>query len=461
MSLTSADHSTASWRAIDTRHHLHPFTDYKRLAAEGGARIITRGDGIYLWDSDGRQLIDGMAGLWCVNVGYGRQELADAAYAQMRELAYYNTFFKTASPPGIALSEKLAQLAPGALNHAFFANSGSEANDTIVRLVWHYWDLVGRPRKKAIIGRRYGYHGVTVAACSLSGMAPMHRQGGLPLPGFHHVMPPYWYDFGGDLSPEEFGLKAARAIEDRILELGADSVAAVIAEPIQGAGGVIIPPATYWPEVVRICRAHDVLLIADEVICGFGRLGHWFGSELYGLEPDLMPIAKGLTSGYVPMAAVMVGDRVAEALIDRGGEFFHGFTYSGHPTAAAVALANIDLIERDDLIRRTREDVGPYLQERLRATFADHPLVGEVRGVGLIAAIELVDDKPTRRRFPKYGDVGTRCRDHAFAHDLVMRAVRDTMVLAPPLIISRDEVDALIHRACQAIDATARDLGRL
>ena len=451
----------ADWRALDTRHHLHPFTDYRALAAEGGSRVITRGDGVWLWDADGNRILDGMSGLWNVNVGHGRQELADAAYRQMRELAYYNTFFKTATPPAIELAAKLSALAPDGLRHVFFANSGSEANDTMVRLVRHFWNLEGRPRKKTIISRIHGYHGSTMAAASLSGMMPMHRQADLPLPGIVHIMSPYGFDYarvGEDL--EAFAARAAAALEDRIVELGADSVAAFIAEPIQGAGGVIIPPDGYWPKIQRICAKHDVLLVVDEVICGFGRTGRWFGSDLYGVRPDLMPLAKGVTSGYQPLAALMIGDRVATTLIDKGEEFFHGFTYSGHPVAAAVALANIAVIEREGLVARVADDIGPYFQARLNETFADHPLVGEVRGVGLIAAIELVEDRATRRHFPKPGEVGTRCRNHSFRCGLVMRAVRDAMVLAPPLVITKDEVDTLIDRAKQAVDATAQDLGR-
>lgn len=449
----------AELKALDTAHHLHPFTDYKALADEGGSRIIERGEGVWLWDSDGNKMLDAMAGLWCVNVGYGREELAVAAADQMRRLAYYNSFFKTASAPSIELAAKLVSLTPTGLNRVFFANSGSEATDTVVRMVRHFWNLRGKHRKKTIIGRTHGYHGSTLGAVSLSGMSAMHSQADLPLPGFVHIKPPYWYDFGGDLSPEEFGLQAARALEERILELGADTVGAFIAEPVQGAGGVIIPPESYWPEVQRICKAYDVLLIADEVICGFGRLGHWFGSDRFSIEPDLMPMAKGITSGYVPLSAVMVGDKVAETLIEKGGEFYHGFTYSGHPVACAVALANIALIESEGLIGRVHDDIGPYLQARLRETFEDHPLVGEVRGEGLIGAIELVADKKTRARLPDYGKTGTFCRDECFKRDLVMRAVRDAMVLSPPLTISKGEVDELIVRAKGAIDATAKAVG--
>ncbi len=459
MNISPLRNSTVQWRASDIRHHLHPFTDTKALAEEGGSRIITKAEGAWLEDSEGHRILDGMAGLWCVNVGYGRKELAEAAYRQMLELPYYNTFFKTATPPPIELSEKLAALAPGDLNHAFYASSGSEANDTVVRLVRHYWNLMERPGKKTFISREYAYHGSTMAAASLGGMEAMHGQADLPLPGFEHVMPPYWYDYGGELGAEDFGRAAAQAVEDKILELGADQVAAFIGEPLQGAGGVIIPPRTYWPEIQRICRRHEVLLIVDEVICGFGRTGHWFGSELFGIAPDIMPMAKGLTSGYLPLSAVMVSDRIANDLIERGGEFFHGFTYSGHPVACAVALENIRIIEQEGLVERVREDTGPYLQAALRDALADHPLVGEVRGVGLIGAIELVEDRAGRKHFEPLGRVGGICRDHCFANDLIMRAVRDAMVFSPPLTLSHEEIDELVERIKRCIDLTARDVG--
>ncbi len=458
----TAPRRTDDLRQIDLAHHLHPFTDHAAFANEGGGRIIVRGEGIWLWDSDDNRILDGMSGLWCVNVGYGRRPLIEAAADQMARLAYYNTFFKTATPPAVELARVLAECTPPGLEHVFFAGSGSEAVDTAVRLVRHYWALKGAPRRRVIIGRRHGYHGSTLAAASVGGMAPMHRQGDLPLPDFTHVLPPYAFEYarpGEDA--DAFGRRAAAALEERILDLGADRVAAFIAEPIQGAGGVLIPPDSYWPEVQRICARHDVLLVADEVICGFGRTGRWFGADRFAIRPDVMTLAKGITSGYVPMAAVMVGERVARTLIDDGGEFFHGFTYSGHPVAAAVALANLALIREEGLVERVAQVTGPALAQRLAETFAGHPLVGEVRSCGLLAAIELVDNPATRRRFAEPGKVGTRCRDHAFAGGLVMRAVRDTMVLAPPLIITEAEIDELVTRARAAIDATARDLGRL
>jgi putrescine aminotransferase len=452
--------TTARWRELDVRHHLSPFTDYHSLKrGEGGSRIVVHAEGVRLMDSEGETLLDGMAGLWCVNVGYGRKELAEAAYRQMLELPYYNTFFKTATPPAVELSEKLAQIAPAALNRVFYGSSGSESNDTVVRMIRRYWNLMGKPEKTHIVSRTYAYHGSTMASASLGGMVPMQEGFGLPLPGFHHVMPPYWFDFADkDESPEDFGRRAAKAVEDKILEIGPEKVGAFVGEPIQGAGGVIVPPETYWPEIRRICRQYDVLLVADEVICGFGRTGAWFASEHYGIEPDLMTMAKGITSGYVPLSAVMVSDRVGEVLEGHASEFAHGYTYSGHPVACAVALANIEIIERDGLIEKVRDETGPYLAEKLQ-TLADHPLVGQVRSKGLIGAIELVEDKATRKHFNPLGRVGTICRDHCFANGLVMRAVRDGMVLSPPLIIEKAEIDELVEKARHCFDLTAKDVG--
>jgi len=458
MTTLPARNTTTWWRESDIRHHLHPFTDTKGLAEDGGARIITAAEGATLTDSEGAKMLDGMAGLWCVNIGYGRKELAEAAHRQMLELPYYNTFFKTATPSSVELAEKLVEITPEGLNHVFFGSSGSEANDTIVRAVRHFWNLEGQPSKKTFISRTYAYHGSTMASVSLGGMSAMHAQADLPLPGFVHVMPPYWYDFGGDLTPEEFGLTAASAVEDKILELGADNVAAFIGEPIQGAGAVIIPPESYWPEVQRICRKHDVLLIVDEVICGFGRTGHMFASEYYGLKPDLMTLAKGITSGYLPLSAAMIGDRVADTLISKGGEFYHGFTYSGHPVACAVALANIKIIEDEKLVQRSHDETGPQLAERL-AELAAHPIVGEVRSLGLIGAVEIVKDKARRSHFDDLGATGTLCRDHCMAGGLVLRAVRDVMVMSPPLSITTAEIDQMIDILRQALDRTAEDVG--
>lgn len=452
----TSNRPTAEWQRLDRRHHLHPFTDFKALGHKG-SRIITRAEGVYLWDSEGNRILDGMAGLWCVNVGYGRRELAEAAYRQMLELPYYNIFFQTAHPPAVELSRVLAEVTPPHLNHVFFTGSGSEANDTVVRMVRRYWDLRGKPSKFNIVSRVNAYHGSTMAGASLGGMGPMHAQGGLPIPGIVHVAQPYWYAEGGDLTPAEFGVRAARALAEKIDELGAENVAAFIAEPIQGAGGVIVPPETYWPEISRICAERDILLVVDEVICGFGRTGKWFGSDYYGLEPDLMPIAKGLSSGYMPIGGVMVGDRVAEVLIEEGGEFHHGFTFQGHPVACAVALENLRILREEKIIERM-QDVVPYFQQRLRE-LGDHPLVGEVRGVGFLGAVEIVRDKKKRQFFEPAGRVGTICRDHCFDNGLVMRAVRDTMIVSPPLIMTREHVDELVTKARYCLDLTAAELG--
>jgi putrescine aminotransferase len=446
---------TESLRQLDAAHHLHPFTDTKALAVEG-TRVIVKAEGCWLIDSDGNRILDAMAGLWCVNVGYGRERLVEAAARQMRELPYYNTFFKSATPPSIELAAKLAEVTPDGLNHAFFANSGSEANDTIIRMVRHFWALRGQPDKRVIIGREFGYHGSTVLTTAVGGLAAMHGQAGM-LPDFAHIRPPYVYRDRGNMSVAEFGRAAALALEEKITELGAGRVGAFIAEPIQGAGGVIIPPETYFPEIQRICREHDVLLIADEVICGFGRTGRWFASELLGIDPDLMTLAKGLSSGYQPISAVMVGDRVARTLIDDGGEFFHGFTYSGHPVACAVALENIAIIEEEGLVERAGSDIGPYLQERMR-TLLDHPLVGEVRGVGMIGCVELVRDKEGPTFFEPIGRVGVVCRDHCIRRGLMMRAVRDGMIFSPPLTLSREEADFMVSTLRAALDTTGAEV---
>tara|TARA_B100000768_G_C11283867_1_gene380588 strand:- start:1597 stop:2973 length:1377 start_codon:yes stop_codon:yes gene_type:complete len=443
---------TQTLQDLDRRHHMHPFTDQGDLN-QRGTRIITKADGVYLWDSEGHKMLDGMAGLWCVAIGYGRRELADAAHHQMMELPYYNSFFQCTTPPAIRLAKKLAELAPAHLNNVFFTGSGSESNDTVLRLVRHYWTVKGQPEKSVIISRKNAYHGSTVAGASLGGMSYMHKQGGLPIPGIEHIDQPYWFDEGGDFTADEFGLERARQLEHKILEMGVDKVAAFIGEPIQGAGGVIIPPATYWPEIQRICEKYGILLIADEVICGFGRTGNWFGSETFGMRPDFMSIAKGLSSGYLPIGGVLVSDRVADVLKQQGGDINHGYTYSGHPATAAVALKNIEIIEREKLVERVAEDTGPYLQARWRE-LADHALVGEVRGIGLIAALELIKDKATRQRWVAGGKVGGLCRDFCTANGLVMRATGDTMLISPPLVISKSEIDELIEKARKSLDDT-------
>jgi putrescine---pyruvate transaminase len=451
--------STADWRALDGQHHLHPFTDFGALAKEGGPRVVVRGEGVHIIDSEGKRILDGMSGLWCCMLGYGRKELAEVAYQQMLELPFYNTFFKTATPPSIQLAAKLAEVAPAHVSRVFFTGSGSEGNDTILRIVRHYWTVKGQPDKKVIISRLNGYHGSTVAGASLGGMTYMHAQGDLPIPGIVHIEQPYWYENGYDVSPAEYGIRAARRLAEKIEQVGPAKVAAFIAEPIQGAGGIVIPPETYWPEIQRICDHYGILLIADEVICGFGRTGKWFGSEYYGIKPDLMTIAKGLTSGYIPMGGVLVGDRVGDVLFNEGGEFEHGFTYSGHPVAAAVALENIRILQDEQIIEKCAANVAPYLQQKWQEAFADHPMVGECRGLGMFAAIVLMKDKAKHEFFPNGGEIGLKCREYCFANGLVMRAVGSTMIIAPPLVMTRENVDELVQKARLAVDLTARDLG--
>jgi putrescine aminotransferase len=450
--------NTKDWQVLDARHYLHPFTDHKALA-ERGTHVIADAKGVWLRDADGREILDGMSGLWCVNIGYGRRELIEAACAQLERLPYYNSFFQCTHPPAIELAALLAEVTPPQFRRVFFTTSGSEALDTVVRLVRRYWDLIEQPQRKILISRENAYHGSTLAGASLGGMKAMHAQGDLPVPGIEHVAQPYWFGSDRNLSPDEFGLACARALERKILELGPERVAAFVAEPIQGAGGVVIPPASYWPEVARICRAHGVLLVVDEVICGFGRTGCWFGSEYYGLEPDLMPMAKAMSSAYQPIGGVMVADRVADVLVEQGGEFFHGFTHSAHPVACAVAIANIGLLRRERIIERAAADTMPYLQERWR-TLGTHPLVGEARGLGMLAALELVRDKASGARFEPVGHAGTICRDIAYQQGLIMRAVRDTMIVAPPLVMTRAEIDELITRVVRSLDLTAAALAR-
>ena len=449
---------TARWREMDRLHQLHPYTEFKSYAREGG-RIITKADGVWLWDSEGEQILDGMAGLWCVNIGYGRDELAEAAYAQMKELPYYNTFFKTATPPSAELAQILSEVTPKGFEHVFFCNSGSEANDTVVKIVRYYWNLMKKPEKKTIISRNYAYHGVTLAAASLSGLSDMHGQFDLPLDkGFSHIDGPYWYRHGGDLSPDEYGVKVARKLEERINELGPDKVAAFIAEPINGAGGIMVPPESYFPEIKRICKEHDLLLIVDEVICGFGRTGQWFGSDTFDIEPDLMSIAKGLSSGYLPISGVMVGERVAKALLASDEEFVHGFTYSAHPVACAVAIANLNIMRDEKIVERCGAETAPYFQSKFRELL-DHPLVGEVRGRGMLAAVEMVQDKARRAHFPNEGETGKLCRSYCTENGLIMRATRDSMLCSPALVISKEEIDELIRRFTVALDQTAKDRG--
>jgi putrescine---pyruvate transaminase len=442
----------AELRRLDVAHHLPGQTDYRLQAELGGSRLIVRAEGCTIHDADGNAILDGMAGLWCVNAGYGRAELARAAYEQMLELPYYNTFFKTASVPAVRLATEVAARLGGNLAHVFFNTSGSEANDTALRLARHYWAVRGQPRRKIFISRWNAYHGSTVAGASLGGMKAMHAQGDLPIPGIEHVMQPYLFGeaFGED--PARFAARAAAAVEERILKVGPENVAAFIGEPVQGAGGVIIPPPGYWPQVEAVCRKYGILLVSDEVICGFGRLGRWFGFQHFGVQPDIVTMAKGLSSGYLPISATAVAAPIVATLREAGGEFVHGYTYSGHPTSAAVALRNLEILSRERLVERTAEDSGPYLAralERLRG----HRLVGEARSLGLIGAVEIVARPGSNERFAgKEGTAGPIVRDICIRRGLMVRAIRDSLVFCPPLIITHAEIDRLVDTIGAALE---------
>ena len=451
--------NTEQWQKIDSDHHLHPFTDFKELN-KSGTKVIVSGKGNYVKDSDGNDMLDMMAGLWCVNIGYGRKELAEVAYEQMKLLPYYNSFFKTATTPSIELSRILAEITPKGINHFFYGSSGSESNDTLVRLVRRYWDILGKKNKKTFISRTYAYHGSTMASASLGGMQAMHAQGDLPLPGFVHVMPPYQYKFGKNINEDDFCNLAIKEVENKIIELGSENIAAFIGEPIQGAGGVIIPPTNYWNLIQNLCKKYDILLCVDEVICGFGRTGEWFGSQYYDINPDIITFAKGVTSGYLPLSGIGVGEKVASIITNQGGEFYHGYTYSGHPVACAVAIENIRIIKEERMIENVKNNIAPYLQKKMK-TLQDHPLVGEVRGQGLLVAIELVKNKDKKELFDPTGIVGNICKDHCLNNNLIMRAVRDGMICSPPLIITTEDIDQCIERLALALDATFKDIKNL
>jgi len=385
--------------------------------------------------------------------------LVRAATRQLEQLSYYNMFFHTTHPAVVELSERLFSLLPAHYSHVVYTNSGSEANEVLIRTVRRYWDVRGQPEKKVFIGRHNGYHGSTVGSASLGGMAFMHEMGNLPIPGVEHIGEPYWFAHGANLSPAEFGLQCARELETKILALGADKVAAFVAEPFQGAGGMIIPPDSYWPEIQRICRQYDVLLCADEVIGGFGRSGEWFAHQHFDFQPDTLTIAKGLTSGYIPMGGLVLSRRMADTLVAEGGVFAHGLTYSGHPVAAAVALASLDVLQGEGIVEQVKTDTGPYLQRCLRQTFEQHPLVAEIQGVGMLAALQFAADKPSRRRFADEGQITWRCRTHGFEQGVIIRSTQGRMIMAPALVINHSEIDQLIAKTKLAVDLTAQELG--
>lgn len=447
---------TTMLKELDKAHHLHPFTDFKKYRETGG-RIVSRAEHIYIYDSEGNQILDGMSGLWCCNLGYSQEKIVQAATEQFNKLPYYNNFFNCSNEPSVAMAKALVDVTPDQFNAVFFTNSGSEANDTNIKLVHRYHDLLGMPEKKHIISRKNAYHGSTIAASSLGGMSYMHKQY-IGLDYVHHIGQPYWYTEGGDLSPDEFGLKVAGELEQKILELGVDKVAAFIAEPIQGAGGVIVPPNTYWPEIQRICNQYDVLLISDEVICGFGRTGNWFGCETYGYQPDLMTFAKGVTNGFQPLGGVMVSDKIANVLNASGGDFAHGLTYSGHPVACAVGIATLEILKQQNIIENLYSNVADHMEKRWKE-LENHPIVGQARIQGMVAALELVKDKSSRERLAPDAEGTVLCRDTAIANGLIVRAVDDTIICAPPIICTKEEVDTLIERLLIGLDTTAKHYG--
>lgn len=447
---------SAGLKALDRAHHLHPFTDLTGYAEHGG-RIFSHAEGVFIHDTDGHAMLDGMSGLWCCNLGYSQDRIKDAIYRQLQELPYYNNFFRCSNQPAVELAAALSEVAPEGFEHVFFTNSGSEANDTNIRLVHRHFDLLDKPEKKLIISRRNAYHGSTIAAASLGGMKAMHEQA-RGLDYVHHINQPHWFELGGDEDPDTFGLRVARELETKIDELGEDKVAAFIAEPVQGAGGVIVPPDSYWPEVRRICEERDILFIADEVICGFGRTGAFWGSQTYELKPDLITFAKAVTNGYVPLGGVLVGQRVASTLLAGGGEFAHGLTYSGHPVACAAGLATLEILRESDVIKSAASTLAQRLQQGL-AELIDHPIVGQVRGRGMFAAVELVRDKHSRERLAPESESAEFCRDTANELGLMVRQTGNAMIMAPPLVCEPEHIDTLLERLAQALDITAKHYG--
>jgi len=439
----------------DIAYLVHPYTDI-REHEKIGPLVIERGQGIYVYDDQGKEYIEGLAGLWSVAVGFGEDRLVRAATEQLKKLPFYHIFVHKSHGPAIDLSERLVAMTPDRLRHVSFTNSGSEANDTAVKLVWYYNNARGRPAKKKIIGRNRGYHGITVAAASLTGLPNNHRSFDVPLPGFLHVTCPHHYRLAKpDESEQAFATRLAAELEEVILREGPETVAAFIGEPVMAAGGVIVPPAGYWTKVQEVCRKHDILIIADEVITGFGRLGQPFGSNVFGIDPDIMVLSKQITSSYQPLSAVLFSEDIYQHIADetaRIGTFGHGFTASGHPVAAAVALENIKIIEEDRLVENSQA-MGTLLHDLLRG-FADHPLVGEIRGLGLIAGVELVADRRTKRAFEPTGAVGAAFFRHAQAHGLIIRAIGDTIALSPPLIIKPNQVKELVARFRLALEDT-------
>lgn len=454
-----------STAALDVAAHLHPYTNARKLEAEG-PRVIDRGEGVYVFDEQGNRYIEGLAGLWSVGLGFNQQRLVDAAAAQMAKLPYYHVFAQKTHGPAARLADKLASMTPDGLDRVFFTNSGSEANDTVIKMVWFYNNARGRPGKKKFLARRNGYHGITIASGSLTGLPWNHAAFDLPAIPVRHLTTPHAYGFAepGE-SDAAFVQRLADELEAVIAEEGADTIAAFIGEPLIGAGGVLVPPDGYWSKVQEICRRHDILVIADEVITGFGRTGKLFACETFGIRPDMMVLSKQITSSYMPLAAIVMSDAIYQVIADHTaklGNFGHGFTASGHPVATAVALENLAILEEQDLVANAAA-MGEVLRAEL-GRHADHPMVGELRGVGLIAAVQLVADKATRRRFDPEGQVGAFVFERAHHHGLIVRNIRDAIAFCPPMIINADQVRDMVARFGRTLDdATvfAREKGLL
>ena len=454
-----------SYAARDAQVAIHPYTDARKLEREGPL-VIERGKGIYVYDDEGKEYIEGLAGLWSVGVGFSEDRLARAAADQFSKLPYYHNFMQRTHIPSTELAQRLIALAPAGLQRVFFCNSGSEANDTVVKLVWYYNNAIGRPKKKKIISRQRAFHGVTVLSGSLTGLPANHADFDLPFANVLHTACPHYYRYAtAGESEEAFASRLADELEAMILREGPDTIAAFIGEPVMGAGGVIVPPPTYWQKIQAVCRKYDMLVIADEVITGFGRTGNMFACETFGIMPDIMVVSKQLTSSYQPLAAILLSDAIYQALADNTaklGTFGHGFTTGGHPIAAAVALENLKIIEERDLVGNVRR-VGPLLQKGLRR-FADHPMVGEVRGVGLVAGVELVADKATKAPFTPVGSAGSYLFARAIAHRLLLRNSGDLVLFCPPMIIEAAQIEELLTRFAKALDDThkwAQSEGRL
>jgi 4-aminobutyrate---pyruvate transaminase len=447
--------SPGSVHAGDIGAHVHPYTNLS-LHRDIGPMVITRGEGIYVYDDQGNRYIEGLAGLFCASLGFSNARLADAADRQMRQLPFYHAFGHKVTEPSVRLAERLLAMAPVPMSKVFFANSGSEANDTAMKIAWYYNNALGRPDKKKIISRLRGYHGVTIASASLTGLPNNHRDFDLPIARVLHTDCPHHYRYAQPGETEQaFATRCAQALENLILAEGPETVAAFIAEPIMASGGVIVPPATYFDKIQQVLRKYDVLMIADEVICGFGRTGNMFGTETFGLQPDMISLAKQLSSGYLPISALMINEKIYGAMVEQSrriGTFAHGFTYSGHPVCAAVALETLNIYEDERILDHVRA-VAPHFQQRL-AQLADHPLVGEARGAGLIGAVELVADRATKALFPVAAGVAAHAGQRALSHGVVTRALGDTVNMCPPLIIDKAQIDALVDGIRGALDDT-------